>query len=289
MQHPPATTERPGAVPDALPPETRGGLPGAVLLIVCLAGLTAFVCTFLGSISVGVVAGLAVLVLGLALLVWIVRHPRVAGPADGSRRRFLQARGGGVALVGVGTALGRAVDEALRPDAVAVQDAAASDLGAEYTELCGRPPNGPRPRAHEYGGRAGGAANAQRSGDIQLLLAPFNSANYSFESLSLHPRDPRTSHAAVWMYLERIPLVAYGPGVIEPGDSEERVSLADLAPTTAKLIGFDEWPTDREGGGLPGFRTTGKQPKVVVTYVFDGGGWNVLRQWPTDWPNLARL
>jgi hypothetical protein len=271
MQHPPATTERPGAVPDALPPETRGGLPGAVLLIVCLAGLTAFVCTFLGSISVGVVAGLAVLVLGLALLVWIVRHPRVAGPADGSRRRFLQAGVGGVALVGVGTALGRAVDEALRPDAVAVQDAAASDLGAEYMELVGR------------------AANAQRSGDIQLLLAPFNSANYSFESLSLHPRDPRTSHAAVWMYLERIPLVAYGPGVIEPGDSEERVSLADLAPTTAKLIGFDEWPTDREGGGLPGFRTTGKQPKVVVTYVFDGGGWNVLRQWPNDWPNLGRL
>ena len=67
----------------------------------------------------------------------------------------------------------------------------------------------------------------ERSGDLQLLLAPFNSANYSFESLGLHPRDPRTSHAAVWMYLERIPLVAYGPGVIEPGDSEDRVSLAD--------------------------------------------------------------
>ena len=95
-------------------------------------------------------------------------------------------------------------------------------------------------------------ANAQRSGDLQLLLAPFNSANYSFESLGLHPRDPRTSHAAVWMYLERIPLVAYGPGVIEPGDSEDRVSLADLAPTTADLIGFDGWPSDREGRGLPG-------------------------------------
>jgi hypothetical protein len=40
---------------------------------------------------------------------------------------------------------------------------------------------------------------------------------------------------------------------------------------------------------LPGFRTTGKTPKVVVTYVFDGGGWNVLRQWPNDWPNFARL
>jgi hypothetical protein len=37
--------------------------------------------------------------------------------------------------------------------------------------------------------------------------------------------------------------------VIEPGDSEDRVSLADLAPTTAELIGFDGWANDREGPG----------------------------------------
>ena len=133
------------------------------------------------------------------------------------------------------------------------------------------------------------ASHPGRSGDLQLLLAPFNSANYSFESQSLHPRDPRTSHASVWMYLERIPLVAYGPGIVEPGDSAERVSLADLAPTTAGLIGFEGWPSDREGRALPGLRTTGKTPKVVVTYVFDGGGWNVLRAWPDDWPYLKRL
>src|SRR6185312_636584 len=112
-----------------------------------------FVCTLLGSISVGLVAGLAVLVAALALLAWIVRHPRTAGPTDGSRRRFLQVGLCGAALVG------RGVDEAMRPNAIAVQDAAAGDLGAEYMELVGR------------------AANAQRSGDIQLLLAPFNSAN----------------------------------------------------------------------------------------------------------------
>ena len=271
MANPPATAERPEAEPKAERVSTRLPLPPVVVAIACLAGLTALVCTLLGSISVGLVAGVAVLVVALGLLAWIVRHPRTPGPTDGSRRRFLQVGLGGAALVGVGAALGRGIDEAMRPDAIAVQDAAAGDLGAEYMELVGR------------------AANAERSGDIQLLLAPFNSANYSFESLSLHPRDPRTSHAAVWMYLERIPLVAYGPGVIEPGDSEDRVSLADLAPSTAELIGFDGWANDREGEGLPGFRTTGKTPKVVVTYVFDGGGWNVLRQWPNDWPNLARL
>src|SRR6185312_14100123 len=185
MANPPATAERPEAEPKAERASTRLPLPPVVVVIACLAGLTAFVCTLLGSISVGLVAGLAVLVAALALLAWIVRHPRTAGPTDGSRRRFLQVGLGGAALVGVGAALGRGVDEAIRPDAIAVQDAAAGDLGAEHMEL--------------------------------------------------------VAHAAVWMYLERIPLVAYGPGVIEPGDSEDRVSLADLAPTTAELIGFDGW------------------------------------------------
>src|SRR4030095_12793747 len=90
------------------------------------------------------------------------------------------------------------------------------------------------------------------------------------------------------MYLERIPLVVYGPGIVERSDSVDRVSLADLAPTTAKLIGFDDWP-ERAGQVLPGLATTRRTPKMVVTYVFDGGGWNVLNHWPDDWPTLKRL
>src|SRR5262249_51635090 len=72
-------------------------------------------------------------------------------------------------------------------------------------------------------------------------------------------------------------------------DSVDRVSLANLAPTTAEMIGFHDWPTDRPGDVLPGIRLTGKKPKIVVTYVFDGGGWNVLRYWPDSWPNLKRV
>ena len=70
----------------------------------------------------------------------------------------------------------------------------ASDMGAEYMELVKR------------------AYHAGRSGDLQLLLAPFNSSNYTFESLTLVPQDPRTSHASSWMYLERVPLVVHAPG-----------------------------------------------------------------------------
>jgi hypothetical protein len=247
-------------------------VPMAAVLVI-LAGLAAVACTTLGSLSIGVVAGVAVLVVGLAMLAWGRRHPHALGdvPVDASRRRFLWMGIGGAGAVGLGGALGRFVQHETRPDAIAVQEAAARDLGAEYLELIQR------------------ASHPGRSADLQLVLAPFNSANYAFESQSLHPRDPRTSHAAVWMYLERIPLVVYGPQIVTPNDTEERVSLADLAPTTAALIGFDGWTTDREGEPLPGLVSSGRTPKIVVTYVYDGGGWNVLRRWPDDWPNLARL
>jgi type I phosphodiesterase/nucleotide pyrophosphatase len=247
-------------------------LPRAVIIVVLLAGVAALVCTLLGSLTLGLAAGVAVVIVAAGMLAWAARHPRTgADPIDASRRRFLWLGVGGLGLVGIGAALGRVAQRAARPDPLVVQDTAAHDLGAEYLELIQR------------------ASHPGRSGDLQLVLSPFNSANYAFESQSLHPRDPRTSHAAVWMYLERIPLVAYGPGVILPGDSEERVSLADLAPTTAGLLGFDGWPGDREGAPLPGMGTTGVTPKVIVTFVYDGGGWNVLRRWPDDWPNLARL
>ena len=71
------------------------------------------------------------------------------------------------------------------------------------------------------------------------MLAPFNTANYSFESLKLEPKDPRSSHALSWGYTERIPIVAYAPGLFERADRTERATLADLAPSTAQLMGFE--------------------------------------------------
>jgi hypothetical protein len=92
------------------------------------------------------------------------------------------------------------------------------------------------------------------------------------------------------MYGERVPIVVWSPGRIEPQDHSERVTLADLAPTTARLIGFDEFRA-ADGVPLPGIPsvTPPVQPRVVVTLVIDGGGWNVLRRWPDAWPNLKRL
>jgi hypothetical protein len=247
-------------------------VPRSLIVFALLGGVVAAYVTWLGSIVTGIAAGLAVWVVGFVLILWASRRGLLGDGHDPSRRRFLLVSGlGGLGWVIAGSALGRAVSKATRPDARSVQDLAATDLGAEYMELVRR------------------AYHPGRSGDLQLVVAPFNSANYAAESLSLVPRDPRTSHASVWMYLERIPLVVYGPGIVEGSDSVDRVSLADLAPTTAGLIGFDSWPEERPGRVLPGLSTTGRSPKIVVTYVFDGGGWNVLNHWPERWPNLKRL
>ncbi|HTG48379.1 MAG TPA: alkaline phosphatase family protein [Actinomycetota bacterium] len=247
-------------------------MPRTLWVFALLGGAVALVVTYLGSITLGIVAGVAVWLTAILLARWAARRQLLGGDHDPSRRRFLALAGlGGLAWVAGGAAIGRTIAKAVRPNAAASQETAAAGLGAEYMELVGR------------------SFRAGRSGDIQLLMAPFNSSNYTNESLSLVPKDPRTSHASIWMYLERIPMLVYGPGIVEPSDSEGRVSLADLAPTTAQLIGFDGWPTGRDGRVLPGLRTTGKTPKVVVTFVYDGGGWNVLRHWPQDWPVLKRL
>ena len=44
-----------------------------------------------------------------------------------------------------------------------------------------------------------------------------------------------------------------------------------------------------DGRILPGVPRPPTPPKVVVTFVIDGGGWNVLGHWPDAWPNLRRL
>jgi hypothetical protein len=158
----------------------------------------------------------------------------------------------------------------MRPDPRPALEAMSRTLGAEYLELV--------TRAH----------HPTRSGDLQLLVTPYSSSNYEQESLSLVPNDPRSSHAVVWMYGERVPIVVWAPGLVEPQDHDERVTLADLAPTTATLIGFDGFRA-ADGLVLPGVSRPSRAPRVVVTFVIDGGGWNVLTRWPDAWPNLRRL
>ena len=104
-----------------------------------------------------------------------------------------------------------------------------------------------------------------------------------------------TSHSGPWAYLQRVPLVLYGPGHIQGHGAlrlERETTVADLAPTLAELLGID-WPADRSGASISealvpeGDRPA--PPKAILVVVWDGGGWNALNQWPKAWPNLKRI
>ena len=250
----------------------RSHLPRSLILFALLGGAVAFVVAALGSTETGLAAGLLCFAIGMAMVVSRTRPSTTGEPRDPGRRRFLTLAGlGGFAWLFAGDALGRVTRKLSLPDPRPIQEAMAHDVGAEYMELIRR------------------AYHPGRSGDLQLVLAPFNSSNYPQESIALVPKDPRTSHASVWMYLERVPLLVHAPGLVAASDNAERVTLADIAPTTAQLMGFDAWPAEREGRPLPGIATPSKPPKVIVTFVIDGGGWNVLQHWPGAWPTLKNL
>ncbi|HVL64984.1 MAG TPA: alkaline phosphatase family protein [Actinomycetota bacterium] len=96
------------------------------------------------------------------------------------------------------------------------------------------------------------------------------------------------SHSGPWPYLQDVPLVAYGPKIIRPAVIDRPVTLADLAPTTAALMGFGGL-RGVEGRVLREVAGSGERPALILTIIWDGGGWNTLDQWPDAWPNLRRM
>lgn len=100
-----------------------------------------------------------------------------------------------------------------------------------------------------------------------------------------------TSHSGPYGFLQRVPLTFYGPGFIAPRgrfDPGREVTIADLAPTYAQLMGFEWGPRDA-APVTEVLSETSRRPRIIVTVSIDGGGWNVLEQWPDSWPNLKRL
>jgi arylsulfatase A-like enzyme len=102
------------------------------------------------------------------------------------------------------------------------------------------------------------------------------------------------SHSGPWPYLQQVPLVFYGPGVVDklgmvndPGHT-----LADVAPTLAALLRGSLSTAD--GSVLDEVSRLERsvrqpRPRLIFTMVWDGGGWNTLRAHPDAWPNLARI
>ena len=95
-------------------------------------------------------------------------------------------------------------------------------------------------------------------------------------------------HSGPWNYLQDVPLFWYGPGVIPAQDEVDRpVTIADIAPTQAKLLHFDFPAVD--GRVLPEIPKPAHPPKLIVTLVWDAGGRSVLDTFPKDWPVLKSM
>jgi arylsulfatase A-like enzyme len=101
------------------------------------------------------------------------------------------------------------------------------------------------------------------------------------------------SHSGPWPYLQRVPLVFYGPGLVPQAVSVDRpVTMADVAPTLAAFLKGSirsDGQRLREVAPLDAEQLEADRPKLIVTVVWDGGGWNTLDQWPAAWPHLRRL
>lgn len=110
------------------------------------------------------------------------------------------------------------------------------------------------------------------------------------------PIEPNTvgnwfSHSGPCEYLQHVPLLYYGPGLVPAAGRVDRaVTLADIAPTVAELIEYRFHAQD--GRPTPEVLTlagAGNLPRLVVFMVWDCAGHNVLEEHPDAWPYLRGL
>ena len=178
------------------------------------------------------------------------RSPGRDRSAIGRARRTRRAAGSS-ALAGLrrgccswpgGAALGRAVQKLARPDAAAVQEAAATTSAPSTWSSW-------RARATRDA-RATSSCCWRRS---TARTTPSNPRPASARSA----HDPRR----VWMYLERVPLVAYGARRDRAGRLHRARVARRPRPDHRGADRLRRLAEDREGRALPGLRTTGETPE----------------------------
>lgn len=113
-------------------------------------------------------------------------------------------------------------------------------------------------------------------------------------TIERYPAHYTNRHSTPWPYTQNVPLILYGPGYIKRGvEIDAPVTVADIAPTFAELLGFGDRFGERDGNPLrdallPEDERNGT-PRLIFTVVWDGGGDNVLERWPSSWPALKDL
>lgn len=130
---------------------------------------------------------------------------------------------------------------------------------------------------HEQLVRVWNGTDPERSGQIVFVPEEPNFVGSNFP------------HSGPWDYLQDVPMFFYGPGIVPAlGEVDRPVTIADIAPTQAALLGFDGFHA-LDGAALPEIPTPTTPPKLIVTYVWDAGGRSVLDEFPEEHANLTRL
>ena len=81
---------------------------------------------------------------------------------------------------------------------------------------------------HEQLLRVWRGTDGERSGQVVFVPAEPNFVGTNFP------------HSGPWDYLQDVPLLWYGPGIVPPlGRVDTPATIADIAPTQARLLGFD--------------------------------------------------
>lgn len=92
----------------------------------------------------------------------------------------------------------------------------------------------PQPPVEEWSlaERMRAAFNAERSGDLVMLLKPY------VTPIADPTKDSVATHGSPWIYDRRVPIIFYRPGTV-PFEQPLSIETVDIMPTLAVLIGLD--------------------------------------------------
>ncbi|MGH2710361.1 MAG: alkaline phosphatase family protein [Actinomycetota bacterium] len=132
----------------------------------------------------------------------------------------------------------------------------------------------------------------ETSTDIAFVPEPYNVVvRWSGVGLGTGDADPSTTHPTPWDYHQRVPILFNGGSYRGDGGGNTTDRVADVTgiPSTfAELLGMEGFGqgTTLRLGPPP---TERERPRAIVLVAYDGGGWNLLEQWPSAWPELHQL
>lgn len=144
--------------------------------------------------------------------------------------------------------LAPSIDSKLRPvvlDAVRRRYEGHEQVATVFTKnqlLAAEPPSGP-PDQWTLLERAKASFNAERSGDLVVLVKPYVTL---YDIPKDAERDYVASHGSPWDYDRRVPILFWWRG-IEGFEQPAAVETVDIAPTLAELVGLKVAPQEMDG------------------------------------------